>query len=231
MNNLYEYGNSCDVIIRCNIERVIEGKTYAAGEPYTILRDVFCSLVYKSNAAESRDVKNSIANREARPDMINLSNVVLSDKILNLIATKQPASKTLVHVEYRADKGVFYLPETSCSSVVYAYDSDLNPVNCRIDGDKVVGDFIENEVYTIFYEKELSKSFDFITPHYGHFSLEIVAKGNTDKNTSSMYMSFPAVSLMSMPVFNLRNDNILSAPLQFECVYKSQKNPCFGFED
>ena len=52
-NNLYEFGGSCDVIIRCNTDRVIGGTNYKANEPYTILKDVYCSLQYRNTLSAS----------------------------------------------------------------------------------------------------------------------------------------------------------------------------------
>ena len=48
MNNLYEFGTSCDVIIRCPFDTEIGGQFYKAGSPYTILKDVYYNLSYKT---------------------------------------------------------------------------------------------------------------------------------------------------------------------------------------
>jgi hypothetical protein len=228
MNNLYEYGGSCDVIIRCNSERKIGNKTYKEGEPYTILKNVFCNLTYKNNTSEGFAKTNVLAAREGKPDIVNITNIVLNEKICDLIATRQNTGIFLIHADCIADGNKLYLPETPDSSTVFVYDKNLNLIDCTVQEDTIVGVFEEGEAYLVFYNKIIESAFDFTTPHYGYFSLEIFGHGNINKGTGNIYMKFPAVSLMSVPVFNMVNGTILSAPLQFECIYKSQTDPYFG---
>ena len=70
--------------------------------------------------------------------------------------------------------------------------------------------------------------YDFTTPHYGYFTLEIIGKGNQDKISNQVYIKLPAVSLMSTPVFDLVNGNLLHAPLQFQCVHQNQQKSYFN---
>lgn len=228
MNSLYEYGSNCDVIIRCNSERTIGGRTYSANEPYTILKNVFCRLAYRENVKEGAAKNNVQAIRFGVPDLINISNVALTDKICNLIATKVPKSRITKVYSAPSVGGKIYLPEEPISDSIFVFNGN-DKMSFTVDGYKLVGDFKEDETYIIFYEVIAStECYDLNTPQYGYFSIEIIGVGNTEKVTNNIHMVFPAVSLISVPTFDFINGGIMSAPLQFECIHRGQKSPYFN---
>lgn len=233
MNNLYEFGGACDVIIRCNNERIIGGKTYKANEPYTILKDVFVSLGYKNITSDSGAKKNVIAHREGLPDIININGITLTTKVCDLIAERTREVRYINKVcECIADNGKIYLPETPADKTLFIYKNNELFTTFIIENDILKGEFIEGQSYLIFYSV-LSDNicFNFNVPSYGYFSLDIIGKGNVDKITQNVYLNFPAVSLISVPVFDLVNGTILNAPLQFECIHRGQKEAFFAVGD
>ena len=229
MNDLYEFGGSCNVIIRCNSERKIGGVTYSANEPYTILENVFVNLGYKNITSQGNAKNNIVATRQGLPDTIDISNVVLTDKVSCLIAEKI-SSQTIGKYYYgTAEDGVIYLPEHPVDEQIFIYHRNSRLKDFVVQNDTVVGDFIDQEQYLIFYNTIATNScFDFETPHYGYFSLEIIGVGNTDKVSKEVYIRIPAASLMSVPIFDLVNGNILHAPLQFQIIHQNQNKAYFN---
>lgn len=229
MNNLYEFGGSCDVIIRCNSERTIGGKVYQANEPYTILENVYCSLQYKNITSDIGTKNNVIATRDGLPDFVNITNVTLTDKINCLIAEKiQPQTIGCVYYGEAYDN-VIYLPEIPIVKSIFIYYKNNKIENYTVEQDKILGEFVDGEEYLIFYEKISQHAcFDFSTPHYGYFTLEIIGKGNQDKISDQVYIKLPAVSLMSVPVFDLVNGSVLNMPMQFQIIHQNQQKPYFN---
>ena len=224
MNNLYEFGGTCDVVIRCKTARTIGGKTYQANEPYTILHDVYCNMQYKNIVSDGSAKNNIIYTRTGAPEIISFSGVTLTEKINDLIARRinsQLIGKTHTSM---AQNGTLYLPETPVVDSIFVYHNNQSFTDFTVENDKLIGAFESDTEYLIFYDVQSEYScFDFTTPQYGYFILDIVGKGNKDKTSNDIYIRIPAASLMSVPVFDLVNGDILYAPMQFKCIDQHHK--------
>jgi hypothetical protein len=232
MNNLYEFGSACDVVIRCKSKRTIGGKTYEANEPYTILRDVYVSVGYRTIASQADTTSNILAYREGLPDVVSISNIELNTKICDLIAERAQIECVNKFCESIGTNGKLYLPETPYDSNIFIVHNNESITGFIKENDVLIGDFVDGEQYLVFYTVAATgDAFKFEVPSYGYFSLDIVGKGNSNKQTQNIYITFPAVSLMSVPVFNMVNGTILNVPMQFECIHKCQKDAHFVIGD
>ena len=232
MNDLYEFGGVSDVIIRCNSDRTIGNQLYKAGQPYTILKDVLVQIGYRNTTSDSSAKTNILANREGLPDLISIGNIVLNTKVCDLIADRTSAQAHTKYIEYIAEDNKIYLPEAPIQNTVYVYYKNQLLTDFTINNDILFGNFISGEKYVIIYSV-LSDNicFNFNVPSYGYFSLDIIGKGNLNKQTQNIYIHFPAVSLISNPIFNLVNGSILNAPLQFTCIHRGQSESYFSIGD
>ena len=232
MNDLYEFGGTCDVIIRCKSERFIGGRKYEENEPYTILKDVTCGLQYKSINSEANAANNIINSREGLPDLVNIVNVPLTNKVLCLVSEKishQRIGKIYTGI---AKNGIVYLPEAPLQNSVFVYKGNERFISFTVKEDQLVAEFEEDAEYLIFYDVVATEScFDFNCPRYGYFTLEIIGKGNQNKKSNNIYIKIPAASLISTPVFDLVSGNILHAPLQFKVIQQNQPVPYFNLGD
>lgn len=228
MNNLYEYGDLCNVIIRCNSERKIGDTVYQANEPYTILEDVIVNLYYKTITSDASAKPNVIATREGLPDYISISNIALTDKLMCLLAEKQSHKPLSNFCHCEAWNGEIFLPHNNITNV-YIYDNEHNRVEgFTIQEDRLIGSFIDGASYLVFYNyNSTNQCFTFDTPHYGYFTLEIFGKGNQDKKSTALYIKIPAASLMSVPVFDFVSGDILHAPLQWQIIHRGQEQSYF----
>ena len=232
MNNIYEFGGVCDVIIRCNSDRIIGNRTYKANHPYAILRDDNVNIQYRNKTSEGIATKNILSFREGLPDLVSITNVTLTDKVCNLISTKKK-EKAVITKYYNApvDRGLIYLPETPINDNIYIYHGNTLIEEWRRNEDKIGIDDSYEKVL-VFYEVEVDDhSFNFDVPEYGYFSLDIIGKGNMEKKSQDIFIKFPAVSLVSVPVFNMVNGTILYAPLQFTCIHKNQEKSYYHIGD
>lgn len=232
MNDLYEFGGACDVIIRCNSDRTIGGVEYKAGQPYTLLEDVYVQINYVNTSSNSNARMNVLSRREGLPDNISIMNVPLTEKVCNLVTTKINAKRITKTCKAEAIDGRIYLPEPVLQDTLYVYKGNKLLEGYTVDttNNMLVGDF-ESGKYLIFYEVLSSDScFDFTTPHYGYFCVEVWGKGNEDKTSTDLYIKLPACSLVTNGVFDLVRGNILNAPLVFTCIHQQQEMPYFSIE-
>ena len=233
MNNLYEYGGIADVLIKPNIDMVIGNKTYKANEPYTILRDVQVNLLYEqinSNIAAKKPVGSSQA---ARPYQIAISNITLTQKVCNLILTKDEESNytKTVNEKIIAENESLYLSNEPINNNIFVYDSSFAAaVVENTEANILTGDFIDGQEYLVFYDiTDSGSKYKLEVPHYPYFTFEITAKGNDNKTTSDVYFKFPAVSIVTVPNFNIVYNNILNTPLVADIIYLRQEEPTIIF--
>ena len=228
MNDLYEVGGACDVVIRCNSNRTIGGKEYFAGEPYTILHDVYVQMDYATNNSQANAKKNVIATRNGMPETVRIYNVTLTEKVCDLIATRTEPKPIGKVYETTAEDGVIYLPEAPATGAYIYCGSRLVPYERMVDYKIYSSEFDDNESYLIMYDviSEVP-CFSLSLPQYGWFELNIIGKGNLDKMTSNVFIRIPACSLLSVPVFDMVRGNILNAPMTFACITQNQEEPYF----
>lgn len=228
-NDLYEFGGQCDVIVRSAYGTKINGVTYAENEPYTILKDVFVRLDYDSTESGATAKTNITASHAGYPDAISISNVQLTSKICDLIATNNNnVSCISKYYEAESDGRAIYLPEEPIKDSVFIYYKGKRQEGFVVTDTAIYCDyFVPGEKYLVFYDVPMNTSYDFEIPHYPYFALDIIAKGNTNKRSENCYMKFPATALVAVPVFDLVNGSILNVPLKFICIYRNQKKPYF----
>ena len=86
----YKIGNKVDVIIRAfNAGTMGSMQIQYKNQPYTILRDVSATLTFAAKDVNSRQgEKNLLSFNHDSISRIDINGVVLNDKILNLLYTK-----------------------------------------------------------------------------------------------------------------------------------------------
>jgi hypothetical protein len=234
-NQLYEFGGTADVLIKCKTERTIDGITYQAGEPYTMLKDVTIQLDYEQTSHSANAKTPIMDTRDGRPYQLIIGGVPLNRKITNLILSKDQDLYTYTKKEIITcwEEGVLQLiEECKGNDEFYCYDSDFTRVSAEIKDDytKLYGNFVKDQQYLVFYTATgVGNGYKFEIPHYAYFSIEIFAKGNTDKRTNNLYMAFDAASLVSVPEFNILSGGLLNTPLVFRLIYQYQKEPIVVF--
>lgn len=228
MNKLYELGSVVDILIKPNTDTVIGNKTYKANEPYTVLKDVSVGLIYEQISSDITAKKPINSSQKARPYQITINDIQLTQKILDLILTRIENTDYIRTIKEIciAEKNSIYLNNEPIKDL-FIYDKSGSAVRVdNIEDNIVSGNFNDGESYLVFYESKIDNViYSFEMPHYPYFTLEINGKGNTDKNTSSIYCKFPAVSLVSIPNINFINEDILNSPLIFNIIYQNQKEP------
>lgn len=233
MNNLYEYGGIADVLIKPNIDMVIGNRSYKANEPYTVLRNVQVNLLYEQISSDITAKKSISSSQIARPYQISINNITLTQKVCNLILTKaenDTYNKT-INEKIIAEKGSLYLSDEPINDNIFVYDSSFSAISVEnAEANVLSGDFVDGQEYLVFYDiTDSGNKYKLEIPHYPYFTFEITGKGNDNKMTSDIYFKFPAVSIVTVPNFNIVYNNILNSPLIANIIYLHQEEPTIIF--
>ena len=234
-NRLYEFGGTADVLIKCKSPRTIDGVEYKEGEPYTMLKDVVVQLKYEQRIVEASGVKPVFSGGDGRPYEMVISSIPLTRKIANLILTssKNEYCYTKKEIITCWEEGKLELSDIATNDKIFCYDVNFDVVEAQLEnGGKIIsGNFKTNVEYLVFYTVlGYGNAYSFEVPYYAYFSIEIFAKGNSDKCTNNVYMNFDAAALTTVPDFNLLNGGLLNTPLVFKLIYKNQKEPIVVFD-
>ena len=224
-NNIYEFGGVADVLLRVKSDRTIAGNTYNENEPYTVLKDVTVQFIY-DQIGKQADAKRSVySSNFGRPSQLIINGVPLTQKIANLIMTNEDNTYIRTRKEIiQCKNGKLSTNYTPIENSMFIFDKNMQKVDNA-------SSFVEGEEYLVFYQEECSgDKYSFEVPTYGYFSVEIFVKGNTNKITNDIYMHFDALSLATVPNFNIMNGGILNTPLVFNIIYTNQEEPIIVFE-
>lgn len=226
MNNVYEFGGVADVLLRVKSERTIADTTYSANEPYTMLKDVTVQFIYEQINKQA-DSKRSVYSANAgRPVQIAIGGVPLTQKVANLILTHEN-----ITTYQRTRKEIIVCENEELNTCYEALPGTKFIFNKNMSRVNESGPFINGEEYLVFYQTEAQgDKYSFEVPSYGYFSIDIFIKGNTNKITNDVYMHFDALSLATVPNFNIMSGGILNTPLVFNIIYVHQDEPIIVFE-
>ena len=227
---LYEYGGQCSVLLTVKSPRVIGDRNYAENEPYTLLKDVNVVLAYEDTTTEQSAVKPLLATRFGRPSQIGVGKLPFSKKIWDLMFTKQEDKSSRTYYETRKvdQNSIFYTEYDIVDDIIFVYDKNFQPLSfTKIDDSRLKIDVEPQTAVSVFYQGLIEKvAYSFEVPHFGYFDLQITATGNKDKRTSTAFLHFPAVSLISVPTVELSNGgSIANSNLIFDVIYKGQNEP------
>lgn len=234
-NDIYEFGGIADILIKFKIDKEVNGMTYQAGEPYTFLKDVNINFVYQQQDSLATAKKNVLSSNSGRPTQIVVNNVPFTQKIADLMLTRD---KTTMYNRARREtvccdkQGQIMLTHQPNNNTIFIYDNNFNKIQVNeVEECIVYGDFIQDTNYLVFYQElATGNKYSFEIPFYPYFEVDIFMKGNTNKITNGVYMHFDALSLVSVPNFNIISGGMLNTPLVFNVIYQGHPEPIIVFE-
>lgn len=130
-NSLYEYGQIADVIIRPKYDMNLGGKDYKAQTPYTVLHDINFNLQYEQNTASANGIKPIISTQNARPYRVVITGCELTDKVLDLVATRVDKKEHLI-TRYKTCYGsgdcIYVSDHIATDKFVFVFNKNHEPV-------------------------------------------------------------------------------------------------------
>lgn len=241
-NSLIEVGSKADIILRFKSAITINGRSYAAKEPYLFLKDVNVLINYTNQDKRGSTDINVIAHSDIKPRSVSVGGVPFSRKIASLLACYKgqveynPTFFRSLTAERAAGewKGyLFLVDEIDQNKEIFIYDNNFNLVEATYNSDLNAfesEDFIDQQDYYIsFSSVRTGTKFDLNKQAIPYMSLEIQGKGNIEKITKNVVMYFDKVSLNSLLYFSFIQGDMINVPLEFYII--DDKNNYVIFED
>lgn len=234
---IIEFGGQSNVILRAICDFTVNGIQYKEGDVLLMLNGVNLEFTYNETIKDKTvGSRNLLAFDIRKLNAVRISSNPLTMQYINLFAEKMNDSfiRSVVETTGIADNefypiepiigGTLYIEGHGQYNVEYNEDSGLATINKVIDIDKTTGenileDILETGDYTIVYQTLENKPCYDINNNYTlpYFSMEIIAVGNTDKETSHINIYIPAVSLLTRPDYSL-TDRLTYQSLDFKVI-------------
>lgn len=237
-NSLIEIGSKANVILSFVIEKTINGKTYAALEPYLYLRDVNVVLEYKKNVKGTTTAKNQISYSDINVEKLTIGQIPFSRKLasllLNYTASAQSAAKRELKSLVAADGVIYLTKEIFNEATLYIYDSNFNKITgavySAVNKTLTSESFVEGNSYLISFSSELvGTKFNLSQNHNSYMHAEIQTIGNIDKTEKEAIIYLEKIALSAMNHFVFIPEKVINTPLEF--IILDGTNNYIVFED
>ena len=187
----YKLGNKITGIIRAYSSGKIGDMVMDYNnQPYTIVKSVNANLSFVDIDVNAKSSFNQLAYNNSKLSQIQINDVTLNDKILNLIFLKSEA-KLVSKVENQVadDNNLIYLtPIANEVYQVFVYNSngELDKAIGMQNTDEPIVVSEPNKDYLICYQYEALKGYSLDKPENMYFTLDLLVIGNKEDNTSNM---------------------------------------------
>ena len=202
----YKLGNKTKCIIRSfSAGKIGEQEMKYDNQPYTVLKDVEASLTFIDKNISSKSTFVDLSYNIDSLQEINISNVELNDKILNLIFSKNENKLCSTMINCVAENNKIYI--TSPADEIYQvfiYDVDGNLEQAYGVLNNMEVEVQRNEDYLVFFTYVGEKSFKINRSESLYLTLDLILEGNADDeiNTSFIHINKCALKVNKNMYFN-----------------------------
>ena len=202
----YKLGNKTKCIIRSfSAGRIGEQEMQYDNQPYTVLKDVEASLTFVDKNISSKSTFVDLSYNIDSLQEINISNVELNDKILNLIFSKNEDKLCSTMINCVAENNKIYITSpTDEIYQVFIYDVDGNLEQAYGVLNNMEVEVQRNEDYLVFFTYVGEKSFKINRSESLYLTLDLILDGNADDeiNTSFIHINKCALKVNKNMYFN-----------------------------
>ena len=202
----YKLGNKTKCIIRSfSAGRIGEQEMKYDNQPYTVLKDVEASLTFVDKNISSKTTFVDLSYNIDSLQEINISNVELNDKILNLIFSKNEDKLCSTMINCVAENNKIYITSpTDEIYQVFIYDIDGNLEKAYGVLNNMEVEVKRNEDYLVFFTYAGEKSFKINRSESLYLTLDLILEGNADDeiNTSFIHINKCALKVNKNMYFN-----------------------------
>lgn len=202
----YKLGNKTKCIIRSfSAGRIGEQEIKYDNQPYTVLKDVEASLTFVDKNISSKSTFVDLSYNIDSLQEINISNVELNDKILNLIFSKNEDKLCSTMINCVAENNKIYITSpTDEIYQVFIYDVDGNLEHAYGVLNNMEVEVKRNEDYLVFFTYVGEKSFKINRSESLYLTLDLILEGNADDeiNTSFIHINKCALKVNKNMYFN-----------------------------
>ena len=187
----YKIGNKVNAIIRAYNAGNFAVEMEYDNQPYTIIKGVSVDLIFKSkNSLAKVQDKQLLTFNHDQLSQVNIKDVELNEKILDLIYKKNEAEPLCTKAEnYTSSGNTIYLNTEGTIYQVFVYndEGDLE-VAYGSYSDSTITVEKENSSYLIVYSYRGNKSFFLSKPENFYCTVDLEIIGNIDDETSNMFI-------------------------------------------
>ena len=202
----YKLGNKTKCIIRSfSAGRIGEQEMQYDNQPYTVLKDVEASLTFTDKNISSKSTFVDLSYNIDNLQEINISNVELNDKILNLIFSKNEDKLCSTMINCVAENNKIYITSpTDEIYQVFIYDVDGNLEQAYGALNNMEVEVKRNEDYLVFFTYVGEKSFKINRSESLYLTLDLILEGNANDeiNTSFIHINKCALKVNKNMYFN-----------------------------
>ena len=202
----YKLGNKTKCIIRSfSAGKIGEQEMKYDNQPYTVLKDVEASLTFVDKNISSKTTFVDLSYNIDNLQEINISNVELNDKILNLIFSKNEDKLCSTMINCVAENNKIYITSpTEEIYQVFIYDVDGNLEKAYGVLNNMEVEVQRNEDYLVFFTYVGEKSFKINRSESLYLTLDLILEGNADDeiNTSFIHINKCALKVNKNMYFN-----------------------------
>lgn len=202
----YKLGNKIKCIIRSfSAGKIGEQEMKYDNQPYTVLKDVEASLTFVDKNISSKTTFVDLSYNIDSLQEINISNVELNDKILNLIFSKNEDKLCSTMINCVAENNKIYITSpTDEIYQVFIYDVDGNLEQAYGVLNNMEVAVQRNEDYLVFFTYVGEKSFKINRSESLYLTLDLILEGNADDeiNTSFIHINKCALKVNKNMYFN-----------------------------
>ena len=202
----YKLGNKTKCIIRSfSAGKIGEQEMKYDNQPYTVLKDVEASLTFVDKNISSKTTFVDLSYNIDSLQEINISNVELNDKILNLIFSKNEDKLCSTMINCVAENNKIYITSpTDEIYQVFIYDIDGNLEKAYGVLNNMEVEVQRNEDYLVFFTYIGEKSFKINRSESLYLTLDLILEGNADDeiNTSFIHINKCALKVNKNMYFN-----------------------------
>ena len=202
----YKLGNKTKCIIRSfSAGKIGEQEIKYDNQPYTVLKDVEASLTFIDKNISSKSTFVDLSYNIDSLQEINISNVELNDKILNLIFSKNEDKLCSTMINCVAENNKIYITSpTDEIYQVFIYDVDGNLEKAYGVLNNMEVEVNRNEDYLVFFTYVGEKSFKINRSESLYLTLDLILEGNADDeiNTSFIHINKCALKVNKNMYFN-----------------------------
>lgn len=202
----YKLGNKTKCIIRSfSAGKIGEQEMKYDNQPYTVLKDVEASLTFVDKNISSKTTFVDLSYNIDNLQEINISNVELNDKILNLIFSKNEDKLCSTMINCVAENNKIYITSpTDEIYQVFIYDVDGNLEKAYGVLNNMEVEVQRNEDYLVFFTYVGEKSFKINRSESLYLTLDLILEGNADDeiNTSFIHINKCALKVNKNMYFN-----------------------------
>ena len=223
--NTYKLGNKVSCVIRSfSAGRIGDIEMQYENQPYTVLEDLEASLHFsdynKEGKSTTKDLNFTIDNLNS----ISLSNVKLTDKILNLIFSKY--DEPLAHYVKNLvsdSQGKIYLPTmNSCQIFIYNDKGLVAAFGCLENSNCIEDARIEpNCSYLVCYSTLAKKGFMLNRSDNIYLTLDLQIAGNTNNDLATYCLHLHKCALSVDKNLYFSND-VNTVDLKFKILHSDR---------